>query len=121
MFTSELKSVNESVTKLLNKVISYVTEKGGFINTSDIDNDAIYAYRYDFDNYMLVEERVISVMVEDGELYVALSPTSCNIVVEKKEDFDTDDWFIVSNGEILLAQTILSIAESIEYYVYDED
>ena len=116
MFTSELKSVNESVTKLLNKVISYVNDKGGFINTSDIDNGAIYSYRYDFDNGNVVEERVISVMVEDDELFVALSPTSCNILVDKKEDFENDDWFIVRNGEILIAPTIISIAESIECY-----
>lgn len=116
MFTNELKSVNESVIKLLDKVISYVKDKGGFINTSEIDNDAIYSYRYDFDNGNVVEERVIAIMVEDDELFAALSPTSCNILVDKKEDLDDDDWFIVRNGEILIAPTILSIAESIECY-----
>lgn len=107
---------------LNDKVISFVKENGGFINTQNNDGgkDNIYGYVINWGNDDVDEYRVIAVRVVNDVLEIAISPNSINYTEGMTEDdFTEEDWCVCTcdSSEVLFAQTILSIAESLEQYV----
>ena len=115
-----LNKTNNALDSLLQEIKDFVKENGGFINTTNLnnENDQMYAYVYFWGDDTLEELKVIAVKVENDVVYVALSSLSISIEINGADDFNEDDWYSVgTNGDVLTAQTILSIAESIEQYV----
>lgn len=119
-----LKVAVNAVNALVEDVKTFVKANGGFINTMNEDGsyDNIYAYVIDWDNDDVNEEYVLAVRVKDDTLEII--PTSYKLRYSYDEEitedtFVDDDWYPVGTGgdSVLLAQTILSIAESIEQYV----
>lgn len=115
-----LVKANKAIKLLLDEVKDFVKENGGFINTDNVDgeNDQMYAYVYFWNEDEVEELKVIAIKVEDNILYIAMSTKSASVEVNSIEDFTEDDWYSVGmSGDVLLEQTIFSIAESIEQYV----
>lgn len=116
-----LNKTYDLIKSLLNEVKELVKKNGSFINTTNLnrENDQMYAFVHFWEQGLVEEVKVIAIKVEDNMLYIATCPISNNIEVNSVDDFDEDDWYIVSlyADDILPTQTILSIAESIEQYV----
>lgn len=119
-----IKATEKEVCALLERlkedIKSYVIKRGGFINTqASSSTDPIYAYRIDYDFDEVEEYVVAGVRVKDNCLELAMHPKNCGYTygIEEKDILD-DDWYACgTNGDcILAAQTLLSIANSIEQY-----
>lgn len=119
-----LKVACNAINALVEDVKTFVKANGGFIKTSNEDGacDNIYGYVVDWNNDVVNEECVLAVRVQDDTLEII--PTSHKLCYSYGEEitedtFVDDDWYPVGTGgdSVLLAQTILSIAESIEQYV----
>lgn len=116
-----LAVASKGINTLVNKVRDFVKENGGFISTHDIGADTIYAYVLDWDLDIVTEERVLAVRVNNDILEIICTPyknDTYDTPIEEKNCTD-EDWYSVGDcGDcILRAQTILSIAESIDQYV----
>ena len=115
-----LKIAFNAIDALVEDVKAFVKENGGFIKTEDDGySDTIYAYVIDWDNDDVHEDVVYAIKVEDDELYVATCGKNMGVIATNVDDVPEDEWYPVGTGgdSVLLAQTILSIAESIEQYV----
>ena len=110
-----------AIENLTNEVKDFVVKNDGFINTSNAlgNCDQIYGYIIDWDADAVEEQKVVALKVEDDILYIATSPKSIVVIVDSKADFEDDEWYALGTGGdcVLQAQTILSIADSIEQYV----
>lgn len=112
---------NKAINNLVNDVTRFVKQNGGFINTQNNDGacDQIYAYVVDWYGNNVNEERVIAVRTTDGVLEIATNPM-CKANYSnglKEEDIPTAEWYEIDGDSILTAQTILSIADSINQYI----
>lgn len=115
-----LAEVSKGINTLVDKVRDFVKENGGFISTYNDKWDTIYGYEIDWNTDEVNEIRILAVRVKDDVLQVAGTFYKNDKYDQVTEDYFTDDeWYpIGTNGDIVLtAQTILSIAESIEQYV----
>ena len=116
-----LADVSKGINILVNKVRDFVKENGGFISTHDVGGDTIYSYVVDWDCDCVTEERVLAVRVNNDILQIICTPyknDTYDTPIEEKDCTD-EDWYSVGEcgDSILTAQTILSIAESIDQYV----
>ena len=114
--------IYNEIDNLVNLVKAFVVENGGFINTQNInhENDQIYAYIVDWGADNVDEYKVIALREKDNMLELAISPTTLNYDEGLTlEDFREEDWYVIGScgDSVLTAQTILSIADSIEQYV----
>ena len=116
-----LDIVYKAINDLVSEVKTFVKNNGGFIITTKEKCDRMYGYIVNYEAYDddVTEERIIAIMVEDDVLCIATCPSSLNIVVNNKDDINEDDWYVIGSfgDSVLTAQTILSIADSIEQYV----
>lgn len=113
----------ECITALTDKVTEFVKANGGFINTQNPDNhyDNIYSYRIDWDTDDIIEERVIAIRVVDDKLLILLENKRLDFSepIDFENTYSDMDWYFIGTcgDNVLTAQTILSIASSIDEYV----
>lgn len=111
----------DAISTLVIDVKEFVKGHGGFISTHYSDCDTIYAYVVDWECDNVSEQRVLAVRVKDNELQILATPYKNDEYDEPliEDDYNENDWHYVGTcgDTILTAQTILSIAESIEQYV----
>lgn len=121
----EIKREIDDVLKcLLKDIIKAIENKGGFINTQNNEDsfDTMYAYisYYLWSAPHEIEEvKIIAMRVKDGHLELATCALNTSVTeILTEEDFD-DDWYTcgLPGDQIFFAQTILSIAESIDQYL----
>ena len=115
-----LAVASKGINTLVNKVRDFVKENGGFISTTNDELDTIYGYLVDWDSDDVSEIRILAVRVNNNVLQVAGTIYKTDRYDELTKDyFDEDEWYSVGDcgDSILTAQTILSIAESIDQYV----
>ena len=116
-----LKNAYGAINSLVVKVRDFVKENGGFIVTTNDELDTIYGYKVDWDTDDVSEIRILAVRVKDDILEVAGTIYKNDVYDEPltEDYFDEDDWYAVGDcgDSILTAQTILSIADSIDQYV----
>lgn len=109
---------NKAMEKLYAKVVKYVQARGEYIDTQNAKRecDPIYAYKINDDD-TVEEYNVFGVRVIDGELQIALEHRYNNQYWDAYE-FEQRDWECAApnSDSILYAQTLLSIADSIEEY-----
>ena len=105
-------------------IIKAIENKGGFINTQNNEDsfDIMYAYIIPFctEPNIVEEVKIIAIRVKNHHLELATCASNLTInAVLTEEDFDEDDWYTcgIPGDEIFFAQTILSIAESIDQYL----
>lgn len=119
------REIDDVLRCLLKDIIKAIENKGGFINTQNNENsfDTMYAY---ITYYLcsapneIEEVKIIAMRVKDNHLELATCATNTSVnVILKEEDFDDDDWYTcgLPGDQIFFAQTILSIAESIDQYL----
>jgi hypothetical protein len=121
---SKLKNYYNEVIELhgfVDKVRDFVKENGGFISTTNSQWDTMYAYIVDWDLDIVTEERIIAVRVKDDLLQIIGTPYKNDVYEEdmREEDCYEEDWYTIGTygDSVLTAQTILSMAESIDQYV----
>ena len=109
---------------LLKDIIKAIENKGGFINTQNNEDsfDNMYAYIIPFwtEPNIVEEVNIIAIRTRNDHLELATCASNLTInAVLTEEDFDEDDWYACGTpgDEIFFAQTILSIAESIDQYL----
>lgn len=121
MKKENLKLALNTIDAIVDDVKAFVKTNGGFISTHDLTCDTMYAYVIDWDIDNVVEERVIAIRVIDEDLEIATTYHKNDVyeVALTENDFTDEDWMVVGTcgDSVLTAQTILSIAESIEQYV----
>lgn len=124
MFEEIKKEIDDVLKCLLKDIIKAVENKGGFINTQNNEDsfDTMYAYTY----YLLsapndIEEvKIIAMRVKDNHLELATCAVNTSVTETlTEEDFSDDDWYTcgLPGDQIFFAQTVLSIAESIDQYL----
>lgn len=113
--------IAKAIATLVEDVKNFVALNGGFIVTTNDELDTIYGYKIDWNTDDVSEIRILAVRVKDNELQVAGTIYKNDVYDEPltEDYFDEDEWYSVGDGgdSILTAQTILSIADSIEQYV----
>lgn len=110
---SNLNIAIDAIDNLVKDVKVFVNDNGCFLNTSNPECDNMYAYVIDWDIDNVYETKIFAIRVTDDNLEI-LVPNNVN------GDFDIDlNWYIIGScgDSVLTAQTILSIAESIEQYI----
>ena len=116
-----LADASKYINILVDKVRDFVKENGGFISTTNDELDTIYGYVVDWDTDEVSEIRILAVRVNNNVLQVVGTIYKTDRYDEPftKDYFDEDEWYSVGDcgDSILTAQTILSIAESIDQYV----
>ena len=116
-----LADVSKGINILVNKVRDFVKENGGFISTTNSQWDTMYAYIVDWDLDIVTEERIIAVRVKDDLLQIIGTPYKNDVYEEdmREEDCCEEDWYTIGTcgDSVLTAQTIISMAESIDQYV----
>lgn len=121
MVRENLKIARNAIDAVVGAVKNFVKDNGGFIATTDEKCDKIYAYKIDWEYDDVSEQRVIAVRVIDDELMVVMTPYKNDIYDEPitEDYFNDNEWYCVGScGDLVFtAQTILSIAESIDQYV----
>jgi hypothetical protein len=109
-----------AINKLVKDVTEFVKANGGIIDTQDKEKDTLYSYVIDWSNDEVVECKVLGVKVVDDTLLVLPAYGSIyfggNVDIANVED---GEWYVVGEcgDSILMAQTILSIAECIHEYI----
>ena len=121
MKKENLQNALKSINALVEDVKEFVKDNGGFISTHDLTCDTMYAYVIDWNMDNVDEERVIAIRVIDDVLEIATTFFKNEVyeVALTETDFTDEDWMVVGScgDSVLTAQTILSIAESIDQYV----
>ena len=116
-----LADVSKGINILVNKVRDFVKENGGFIATTNDELDTIYGYLVDWDSDDVSEIRILAVRVNNNVLQVAGTIYKTDMYDEPltEDYFDEDEWYSVGDcgDSVLTAQTIISMAESIDQYV----
>jgi hypothetical protein len=116
-----LAVASKGINTLVNKVRDFVKENGGFISTTNSQWDTMYAYIVDWNLDIVTEERIIAVRVKDDLLEIIATPYKNDVYEEdmREEDCCEEDWYTIGacGDSVLTAQTIISMAESIDQYV----
>ena len=109
-----------AIYKLVEDVTEFVKSNGGIINTQDEEKDAIYSYVFNWDSDEIVECKVLGVKVIKDTLFI-LPAYDPNYVWGEVDiaNVEINEWYVVGSmgDNVLTAQTILSIADSIHQYV----
>lgn len=121
MEKKNLQNAYRAINYLVEDVKKFVNDNGGFISTHDLQWDTMYAYIIDWNVDDVNEERIIAIRVKNNILEIATTFHK-NDEYDKpltENDFSDEDWIVVGTcgDSVLTAQTIFSIAESIEQYV----
>lgn len=118
--TKHLENAQNSAVRML---AEYIQNHGGIINCSNEsdENDSIYAYVWLGLVDQAVDERHVNCIYYD-EKYETIYMHTCEYGNEGYEDFedikdDRDNWYPLSNSEVLVVPTLHSILEAIEEYV----
>lgn len=116
-----LSNASKYINILVDKVRDFVKENGGFISTTNSQWDTMYAYIIDWNVDDVIEERIIAIRVKNNILEIATTFYK-NDEYDKpltENDFSDEDWIVVGTcgDSVLTAQTIISIAESIDQYI----
>ena len=102
MLKQTLSTASKAVNDLCIEVASVIVANGGYVDTQNGECDTIFAYVYD--RYNCVNEQVVdAIKVENDTLYLLVN----------------DEWLEIG-VDVLIVQTIFSIAESIEQYIDNE-
>lgn len=125
MFLEIKREIDDVLKCLLKDIIKAVENKGGFINTQNNEDsfDTMYAYISYYlwsAPYEIEEVKIIAMRVKDGHLELATCAVNTSVTeILAEEDFSDDDWYTcgLPGDQIFFAQTILSIAESIDQYL----
>jgi hypothetical protein len=124
MFLEIKREIDDVLQCLLKDIIKAIENKGGFINTQNNGDsfDIMYAYVIPFwtEPNTIEEVKIIAMRVKNNHLELATCASNLTInSVLTEENFDEDDWYTcgIPGDEIFFAQTILSIAESIDQYL----
>lgn len=112
-----LKNAVNAINALVEEIKQLVMDNGGIIDTQKKGCNRINTYIIEkhgeiYGCYVMgikVKENKLFILADYGSYY-----TFGKTNIENTED---DEWFEVNNKEILIEQTILSIAESIEQYI----
>ena len=117
---SNLQKANNAIEALVEDIKRVAREAGGIIDTQVKGCDHIKAYVYDcyaeFDNNY-IECDVMGIKVVNDKLFVLPDFGSCYIFGETNiNSVEDSEWYEIHTG-LLSAQTILSIAESIDQYI----
>lgn len=117
---ANLQKANNAIEALIEDIKRVTRENGGIIDTQVGDCDRIKAYIYDDyaecdGNY--IECDVMGIKVVNDKMFVLPDFGGCYIFGETDVDSVEDsEWYEIHTG-LLSAQTILSIAESIDQYI----
>lgn len=99
MLKQTLSTASKAVSDLCKEVASVIVANGGYVDTDNAEYDTIFAYVYD--RYDCVNEvKVDAIKVEDSTLYLLVNGEWTELGVD-----------------VLVVQTIFSIAESIMQYI----
>ena len=102
MLKQTLSTASKAVNDLCIEVANVIVANGGYVDTQNGEYDTIFAYVYD--RYNCVNEQVVdAIKVENDTLYLLVN----------------DEWLEIG-VDVLVIQTIFSIAESIEQYIGNE-
>ena len=102
MLEKTLSTATKAVKDLCREVTNVVMVNGGYVDTNNDENDTIFAYVYD--RYDCLNEVVVdAVKVENSTLYVLVN----------------EEW-LEMGVDVLVIQTIFSIAKSIMQYIDNE-
>ena len=120
-----------NLDKLYDKVREFIKthqgEKGYIDCQPNLNLDTIYAILYDGEEGYGVENYVYAVRVVNGEVEVLLEPVMRSYLMSynNPEDFTgkeaEDKWYSLRDGDVYYVHTLISIAESIEEYVEEEE
>ena len=109
---------------LYREVLEFVKEhlgEKGYIDTQNLNNfhDDIYTLMYNYDEQSYIELKVYGIRAVDDELHILPEAVtrSFRVVYSDKDFKKSDDWEGMRDGDIMFAQTLLNIAETIEEYV----
>lgn len=117
---ANLQKANNAIEALVEDIKRVTRENGGIIDTQDMGCDRIKAYIYDYyaecdGNY--IECDVMGISVVNDKLFILPDLGGCYNFGETDLDSVADsEWYEIHAG-LLTAQTILSIAESIDQYI----
>lgn len=125
IFLEIKREIDNVLQCLLKDIIKAIENKGGFINTQNNENsfDTMYAYitYYLWSAPNEIEEvKIMAMRVKDDHLELATCATNTSVTeILTEEDFNDNDWYTcgLPGDQIFFAQTILSIAESIDQYL----
>lgn len=118
---SNLQKANNAIEALVEDIKRVVRENGGIIDTQVEGCDRIKAYVYDcyadFDD-TYIKYNVIGIKVVNDKLFVLPDVVAYYTFGETDVNSakDSELWYEIHTG-LLSAQTILSIAESIDQYI----
>jgi hypothetical protein len=116
-----LQKANNAINALVEDIKRVVLEEGGIVDTQVKGCKHIRAYIYDCyaecdGNYIACD--VMGVKVIDDKLFVLPDFGACYIFGETDvKSVENSEWYEIHEGLLLSAQTILSIAESIDQYI----
>ena len=117
---ANLQKANNAIEALVEDIKRVVRENGGIVDTQSIGCDRIKVYIYD--NYAecdgnYIECDVMGIKVVNDKLFVLPDFGSCYVFGETDvKSVEDSEWYEI-HTELLTAQTILSIAESIDQYI----
>lgn len=125
MFLEIKREIDDVLRCLLEDIIKVVENKGGFINTQNNEDsfDTMHAYISYYlwsAPYEIEEVKIIAMRVKGGHLELATCALNTSVTeILTEEDFSDNDWYTcgLPGDQIFFAQTILSIAESIDQYL----
>lgn len=115
-----LQKANNAINALVEDIKRVVRENGGVVDTQVKGGDRIKAYIYDDyaecdGNY--IECDVMGIKVVNDKLFILPDLGACYIFGETDVDSVEDgEWYEIHTG-LLSAQTILSIADSLDQYI----
>ena len=113
---SELSRQTINIFDRIIKEIKYIVKnKGGFLAT-DEKYDTMYGYVVDCDDVQ--ELKIVALRVTNGVLEIALCPKSMKYIISLATDLEDDDWYLCEpySDNVLIPNTILSIADTLEAY-----
>ena len=112
-----LKNAVNAINALVDEIKQLVINNGGVINTQKRGCDRINTYIIEGHGEIYGCD-VMGIKVKENQLFILADYGSDYTFGETDiENTEECEWFEVNNKEMLIEQTILSIAESIEQYI----
>lgn len=112
-----LKNAANAINALVDEIKQIVMDNDGIIDTQKKGCDRINTYIIE-DHGEIYVCNVMAIKVKENHLFILADYggdyTFGETDIENTEDYE---WFEVNHKEMLIEQTILSIAESIEQYI----
>lgn len=112
-----LKNAVNAINALVDEIKQLVMDNGGIIDTQKKGCDRINTYVNE-GHSEICRCHVMGIKVKENHLFILADYGSGYTFGETDIESTAEcEWFEVYNKEILIEQTILSIAESIEQYI----